>query len=61
LSHATPIVFVVDGDVSVPESLERSPTALDREAEIRALRDSYASLKRRERQVMALVVSGQLN
>jgi FixJ family two-component response regulator len=54
-------VFVVDGDVSVPESLERSPAALDREAEIWALRDSYASLSCRERQVMALVVFGQLN
>jgi len=37
MSHATPIVFVVDDDVSV------------------------ASLGRREREVMALVVSGLLN
>ena len=34
---------------------------LAREAEMRALRDCYASLTHRERQVMALVVSGLLN
>src|SRR6266404_4631231 len=34
---------------------------LGREAEIRALRDGYASLTPRERQVMALVASGLLN
>ncbi len=33
----------------------------DREAEIRALRDSYDSLSRREREVMTLVVTGKLN
>ena len=42
-------------------ALERSRVALSREAEIRLLRDRYASLSRRERQVMALVVSGLLN
>ncbi len=31
------------------------------EAEMRVLRDRYASLSHRERQVMALVVSGLLN
>jgi DNA-binding NarL/FixJ family response regulator len=41
--------------------IERSRTALDHEAEIRSLRDCYASLTRREREVMALVVSGRLN
>ncbi len=35
--------------------------ALGHEAEIRALRDCHASLTPREREVMALVVSGLLN
>jgi FixJ family two-component response regulator len=42
-------------------ALERSRAALDHEAEMRAVRDSYASLTSREREVMALVVSGLLN
>ena len=42
-------------------AIERSRTALDREAEIRALRDCYESLSVREREVMGLVVSGLLN
>lgn len=42
-------------------ALERSRVALSREAEMRVLRDRYASLSCRERQVMALVVSGRLN
>jgi FixJ family two-component response regulator len=46
---------------AVRHAIERSHTALDHEAKIRALRDSYASLSRREREVMALVVCGQLN
>ena len=45
----------------IRESLERSRLALDREMEIGGLRHRYASLSRRERQVMALVVSGLLN
>jgi FixJ family two-component response regulator len=45
----------------IRQALHRSHTALDREANIRGLRDSYASLSRREREVMALVVVGQLN
>ena len=44
-----------------PERFSRSHTALGHEAEIRALRDCHASLSRREREVMALVVSGLLN
>jgi FixJ family two-component response regulator len=40
---------------------ERSCAELSREAEVRALRDSYARLSHRERQVMALVASGLLN
>jgi FixJ family two-component response regulator len=43
------------------ESLERSRRTLDREMEISDLRTRYASLTPRERQVMALVVSGLLN
>ena len=46
---------------AIRHAIERSHTALDHEAEIRSLRDCYASLTRREREVMALVVSGRLN
>ena len=46
---------------AIRESLERSRMALDREMGMRDLRDCYASLTPRERQVMALVVSGLLN
>ena len=46
---------------AVRHAIECSCTALDHEAEMRALRDCYASLSRREREVMALVVSGLLN
>jgi FixJ family two-component response regulator len=46
---------------AIRHALERSHTALGHEAEIRTLRDCYASLTRREREVMALVVSGLLN
>jgi FixJ family two-component response regulator len=46
---------------AIQECLKRSCAALIREAEIRALRNSYARLSLRERQVMALVVSGLLN
>ena len=42
-------------------ALERRRVALEDEAATRALRDCYASLTDRERQVMALVVSGLLN
>ena len=46
---------------AIRHAIERSQTALAHEAEIRALRDRHASLSRREREVMALVVSGLLN
>jgi FixJ family two-component response regulator len=46
---------------AIRAALERSRVALSREAEMRVLRDRYASLSVRERQVMALVVSGRLN
>ena len=42
-------------------ALERSRVALSLEAEMRVLRDRYASLSQRERQVMLLVVTGLLN
>ena len=43
------------------ESLERSRMTLEREMRISDLRNCYASLTTRERQVMTLVVSGLLN
>ena len=46
---------------AIRHAIERSHAALGHEAEMRALRDCYASLTRREREVMALVVSGLLN
>jgi FixJ family two-component response regulator len=52
------------GDVllsAIQDAIERSCAALGREKAARALRDCYASLTLREREVMALVVSGLLN
>jgi FixJ family two-component response regulator len=46
---------------AIRAAVERSRIALSRETEMRVLRDRYASLSCRERQVMALVVSGRLN
>ena len=46
---------------AIRHAIERSQTALGHEAEIRTLCDCYASLSHRERQVMALVVTGLLN
>jgi FixJ family two-component response regulator len=46
---------------AIRAALERSRVALTLEAEMRILRDRYVSLSPRERQVMALVVSGLLN
>ena len=46
---------------AIREGLKRSSIALNREAAMRSLRDRWASLSHRERQVMALVVSGLLN
>ena len=42
---------------AIRAAIERSRVALSRDAEIQVLRDCYASLSPRERQVMALVVS----
>ena len=46
---------------AIRNAIERSHTTLGHEAEIQALRDCYASLSRREREVIELVVSGLLN
>ena len=46
---------------AIKSALDRSQTTLDHEAELQALRDHYASLSGREREVMALVVSGMMN
>jgi len=46
---------------AIRQALERSRLILGHEAEMQALRDCYISLTHRERQVMALVVTGLLN
>jgi len=46
---------------AIRDGLNRSRVALRHQADMQQLRDRYASLSCRERQVMALVVSGLLN
>jgi len=46
---------------AIRKALQRSRLALARDAEMQELRNRYASLTPRERQVMALVVAGLLN
>jgi FixJ family two-component response regulator len=46
---------------AIRNAIERSDATLGHAAEVRALRERHASLSRREREVMALVVSGMLN
>jgi FixJ family two-component response regulator len=46
---------------AIRHAIERSRVALDQEGEVKALRERYASLSRREQEVMALVVTGRLN
>jgi FixJ family two-component response regulator len=46
---------------AIQQAIECSDAALRREAELRSIRDRYASLSPRERQVMALVVRGLVN
>src|SRR6202451_257012 len=46
---------------AIRQAIERSRIALGREMEMQALRDRYELLTGRERQVMALVVSGRPN
>lgn len=47
--------------LAIRQGLARSRAALDRGIEMRNIRNCYASLSPRERQVMALVASGLLN
>jgi FixJ family two-component response regulator len=46
---------------AIRHAIDRSQTALREEAALQSLRDRYAALSRREREVMALVVTGLLN
>ena len=46
---------------AIEHAIARSRSALARQAKVTSMRDHYASLSRREREVMALVVSGRLN
>ena len=46
---------------SIASALERSGASLGEAEELQKLRDRYGSLSRREQEVMALVVRGQLN
>jgi FixJ family two-component response regulator len=46
---------------AISNALERSRAALEQQAETQLLRSRYATLSPREREVMALVVSGLLN
>jgi FixJ family two-component response regulator len=46
---------------AIRAALERSAGAIDQAAEIQALQERYASLSGREREVMALVVTGLMN
>lgn len=46
---------------AIRSALRRSTSARSREAELEGLRERHASLSRREREVMALVVSGLMN
>jgi FixJ family two-component response regulator len=46
---------------AIRAALDRSCVALDRAADERALRENYASLSSREREVLALVAAGLLN
>lgn len=46
---------------AIDDALERSRRALEHHAKLKAVRENYALLTAREREVMALVVSGLLN
>jgi FixJ family two-component response regulator len=46
---------------TIESALQRSRTSLAAEARLQALRDCHMSLSRREQEVLALVVQGQLN
>ena len=55
-----PIIFIT-GHEAIAGAIERSRNAHGRQAELQTLRDRYAGLSHREREVMALVVAGLLN
>jgi FixJ family two-component response regulator len=46
---------------AIRDAIDRSRTALEHEDEMQALQGRYASLSRREREVMARVAAGRLN
>ncbi len=46
---------------AIREAVERSRSAVDQEAELRRIREAYALLSTREREVMDLVCAGMLN
>lgn len=46
---------------AIGQGIDRSRAALHEEEQLRTLRECYASLSRREREVLSLVVSGLLN
>ena len=46
---------------AIRAALERSETWFEQEADTQSLRDRYASLSRREQEVMVLVISGLMN
>jgi FixJ family two-component response regulator len=46
---------------AISQAIERSRATLDQEAEVRTLQEEYASLSRREREVLTRVVAGRLN
>ncbi len=54
----------LDGEVllaAIQDAISRSRKELERGALMRSLRESYATLSRREQEVMALVVCGRMN
>jgi FixJ family two-component response regulator len=46
---------------AIRQAIDRSRVALHQQEDVRSLHDRYASLSRREQEVMALVVVGRLN
>jgi FixJ family two-component response regulator len=46
---------------AIRQAIELSRSSIGQEQEVRLLRDRYASLSRREQEVMSLVVAGRLN
>lgn len=46
---------------AIRQAIERSRVSLDERAQLRILKEAYEALSRREREVMALVVSGLMN